>query len=268
MIGLHRFVTTLLFVAAANGVQAQGQVLLEGRVRQPGPHVVQPGARLLDAIPSGSIAADAYLLGAAWLHRGAIDEQQARKAGVLFELGVLESTARLHGNGARASLAARLAAQLRAMPVTGRRVNTLDPVRLELEPATNRPLAAGDRLIFPPRPASVTVSGAVMADCALSFAPLRTADAYLADCPRHPEADTDWLYIVQPDGQVLRRGIAAWNRESGRLPAPGARVLVPLREGRYKGGIAEGIEGGMRQLNDELAAFLATQPLPTHEAAQ
>src|SRR5690606_3683307 len=139
------------------------------------------------------------------------------------------------GDESLAALAARLAAQVRTMPVTGRRPNTLDPVRLELEPRNNRPLAAGDRLIYPPRPATVTVIGAVEADGVLPFAGLRPATAYAADCPRHAAADPDWLHVIQPDGTVSRHGVAGWNRDPAQPLAPGARVYVPLRQALVEG---------------------------------
>ena len=97
------------------------------------------------------------------------------------------------------------------------------------------------------------LTGAVQAECVLSFVGLRPAAQYRADCPLHRDADSDWLYVVQPDGQVLRQGIAPWNRDRDQPLAPGARIVVPIRTSALK--------GRADRLNDELANFLATQPL-------
>lgn len=238
------------------GAQALGQVTVtvDGSVVRPGAQVLKAEARLLDATRAAGVRPDAYLLGAAWLNGDELARQRKLKVGVLFDLGVLEREARLDDEAGLAKLVARLAEQVRAMPVSGRRVATLDPVRLELESHSNRLLRDGDRLVFPPRPETVTVTGAVRADCTLPFVGLRDAAAYLADCPRHADADTDWFYILQPDGEVTRRGIALWNRDLAQPLAPGARLVVPLR--------ASLLKDRAESLNDELAAFLSSQPLP------
>ncbi len=258
MMVVVRRLAIVLLMLASGAESADLVVQTAGNVLRPGPQQLVAGARLLDAARAGGVRSDAYLLGAAWLHTGEVTAQRELKAGLLFDLGALERSASLDGDAGLAALAARLTEQVRAMPVTGRRVNTLDPLRLELEPRSNRPLADGDRIVFPPRPATVTVTGAVIADCELPFVGLRAAAEYAADCPRAFGADSDWLLIVQPDGQVQRRGVAPWNCDPEQPLAPGTRVVVPLRAARLKA-LAE-------QLNDDLAAFLATQPLPFAQA--
>lgn len=258
MMGVVRRLAFALLMLACGAASAELAVTAEGAVFRPGPQRLAAGARLLDVVRAAGVRSDAFLLGAAWLHAGELAAQRELKAGLLFDLGALERSASLDGDAGLAALAARLTEQVRAMPVTGRRVNTLDPLRLELEPRSNRPLADGDRLVFPPRPATVTVTGAVIADCELPFAGLRAAAEYAADCPCASGADSDWLLIVQPDGQVQRRGVALWNRDPEQPLAPGASIVVPLRAARLKD-LAE-------QLNDDLAAFLATQPLPFAQA--
>ncbi len=242
---------------AEAGAGPQLTVSVEGLVARPGAHALNDGARLFDAVQAASVRPDAYLAGAAWLRRDEVRAQRALKTGLLFDLRTIEQGALAQGDDALARLAARLAAQVRAMPVTGRRPNTLDPVRLEIEPRSNRPLAAGDRLIYPSRPETVTVTGAVEADCVLPFVGLRPATAYAADCPRHAAADDDWLHVIQPDGAVQRLGVAGWNRDAAQPLAPGARVYVPLREAL--------VEGSADGLNGDLAGFLATQTLPLEE---
>lgn len=248
-----------LAVAATFGapVGAEVVVMVQGAVSRAGGQSLQDGARLFDAVKAAGVGPDAYLLGAAWLRGKDIAAQRELKFGLVFDLEVIAKDAARAGNSTLSALADRLRDGIAAMPVTGRRANTLDPVRLELDRGSNRLLGDGDRLLFPVRPKTVRVTGAVLADCELPHAALHPATGYLANCPRHPAADTDWIYVIQPDGQVVRQGAALWNREQGSPLAPGARLHVPLR--------ATMTTETAQTFNDAFAAFLATQPLPLTE---
>lgn len=233
---------------------AEVTVSVDGAVSRAGEQRLQEGARLFDAIKAAGVVPEAYHLGAAWLHRKDIPAQRELKFGLIFDLNVIGKDAERAENAGLVVLVDRLRDGLNSMPVTGRRANTLDPIRLELDRGSNRHVDDGDRLLYPVRPKTVLVTGAVHADCELPHVGLRPAIEYLAACPRHPAADTDWSYVVQPDGQVFRQGVALWNRESGSPLAPGARLYVPLRATMTK--------EAAQAFNDAFAAFLATQPLP------
>ncbi|MCY1436611.1 Capsule biosynthesis GfcC [compost metagenome] len=139
------------------------------------------------------------------------------------------------------------------MPVTGRKVAQLDPVRVELNKGENLFLSAGDALIYPPRPTTVRVEGAVTSECELPHTPLQPAVDYLKACPRDAGANPDLVYVIQPDGKVIEEGVALWNETKPVPPAPGARIYVPVH--------SSGMGDPTPDLNAELAAFIATQPL-------
>ncbi len=172
----------------------------------------------------------------------------------MFDLIQLQRLAMLQNEPGMANAARQLNEQVARLPVTGRRLYRLDPLAVELSAAHSPKLQGGDRLIFPPRPDSIRVTGAVSNDCKLPFESLQQAYRYAQQCPALAEADPDYLYLIQPDGQVSRLGIALWNREESAPPAPGAVVLVPL-DATQVGAIVP-------DLNRELARFIATQPLP------
>jgi hypothetical protein len=195
----------------------------------------------------------AYLLGAAWLHTPLRNAQERLKLGVLFDLATVRSNALQDDETELAALAARLSEKVQSMPVTGRRVAQLDPVRVELNRGENPYLSNGDVLLYPPRPTTVRVVGAVLGECELAYQPLQPAISYLKSCPRDSGADADLLFIIQPDGRVFQEGIALWNETKSVPPAPGARLYVPVRSS------AKG--DPTPDLNTELAAFIATQPL-------
>lgn len=228
-------------------------VTVSGQVQTPGAVALHADARLLDVISAAQPDAQGYWLAAAWLHRPLLARQTRLKAGVLFDLATLRRVALAAGRPRRAQAAAQLYQQVQAMPVTGRQLAVLDPVAVEVGFAPNLPVSDGDRLIYPPRPDSVRVVGAVIATCSLAFQPLQLARDYLHACPQRGEADADYVWLIQPDGHVTRLGIAAWNREPGAPPAPGSTLLVPVR--------SDDLGAPTPQLNPQLAEFIATQPL-------
>lgn len=236
------------------------EVQVSGQVSHPGEQSLPDGSRLSDAVLKAGVLPGAYPLGAAWL-RPSLHETQARwKAGVVYEAGLLQGQARLNGKQTLATLAADLERRWRALPITGRqRQALLDPRPLEISDQ-NHLLAAGDDIVYPARPTTVRVLGAVTRPCTLSFTPMKTARQYMASCPRSPAASPDWLYVIQPDGHVTRQGIALWNRQPGQVLAPGATVFVPVDSRLLPGSIRD-------DFNHDAARFLSTQILPTAAGA-
>lgn len=252
-------VMTLLAIATSAPAQAQAlRATVEGAVQRPGAREYPAGSRLADAVLAAMPDRRAYPLGAALLRREAMVEQTRAKAGLLYDLQALQSHSRTGVE--TAATAARMRKWLAALPVTGRVRNRLEPRALEADPRNNRPLADGDRILYPHRPDSIRVVGAVVRECELTHVPLRDAKAYLRDCPPAPASDRDWLYAIQPDGHVERIGIAAWNRSAAHPLAPGAILYVPLSERDLRD-----IEAGF---NAGLADFIATQPLPAAGAGR
>lgn len=249
----------LLLAASAGPVSADAdtgptgvQVEVTGAVQRPGRQALPAGARLSDAILAATPRSEAYLLGAALLRRSDALAQTRDKAGLLFDLETLGRISRV--SAAVADEARRLHDWLEPLPVTGRVRSPLEPRLLEIDPGGNRVLADGDRVVFPHRPETVQVIGAVGRHCELLHRPLQGAAAYLADCRPSEAADRDWIYLVQPDGHVEQLGVALWNRSRAQPLAPGAVIVVPLAEREVRV-----VNPGF---NAQLAAFVATQVLP------
>lgn len=235
-------------------------VQVDGRVAHPGAQTLPAGSRLADAVLQADVLPDAYPPGAAWLRSRLRDEQTRLKAGLLYEAGVLRGQARLDGDTDLARLATRLERAWHAMPVTGRETQALlDPRPLEISDR-NHLLDEGDRVVYPPRPHTVRITGAVVKTCTVPFTGLKAARAYLATCPRAAAADPDWLVVIQPDGRIQRRGIAAWNRQPPQPLAPGAVLYVPLKAAALPASVRE-------DFNRDAAHFLATQLLSTDTRA-
>ena len=238
----------------ASSAMTQAAVTVTGDVLSAGSFTFVPGTRLLDAVSQGRPNAESYWLAAAWLHQPLMLQQTRLKAGVLFDLKLLQRGALLEEKSSLAALAARLFEEVSRLPVTGRKVAVLDPVALEVAFALNYSLNDGDHLIYPRRPSTVTVLGAVEKSCTLPYRAPQQAHEYLKSCLPVPDADADYLWLIQPDGQVRRVGNAAWNREDGVFAAAGSTILVPVRN--------DDPDLPTPDLNEQLAQFLATQPLP------
>lgn len=241
---------SLLLVGPA---MAGDSVEVRGDAAKPGPVAITPTTRLADVFRATQVNAEGYWLGAAWLQSKLLPEQKRLKAGILFDLSMLQQKALLDDQPALSSLAKRLYDQVASQPVSGRRMHLMDPVEVEVTPAQNSLVEPGDIFIFPTRPSAVRVLGAVAADCYLAYVPMQQARDYSAACPSLPEADPDYVYLIQPDGQVSRLGIALWNLQEDMPAAPGATILVPIK--------AAGPDSAVPDLNEEMAEFIATQPL-------
>ncbi|MEG8244074.1 capsule biosynthesis GfcC family protein [Pseudomonas paracarnis] len=231
----------------------QAAVTVSGDVRSPGAFEVKPGTRLLDVLRDAQPNAESYWLGAAWLHQSLVEKQARLKAGVLFDLKLLQRGALLDDKSARGDLSARLYRQVEQLPVTGRQVAVLDPIAVEAGFARNALLDDGDRLVYPARPSTVEVLGAVAQPCNVPYRALQEVRDYVRDCTILGDAERDELWLIQPDGQVRRVGVAAWNLEDGVVAAPGSRILVPIR--------SDDLETPTPDLNQQLAEFFATQQL-------
>lgn len=251
MIRLFRPLALAGAVLASLGTStAHAQTIsISGAVLQPGEYQWHEGARLRDAAVAGRVRANAWPLGAALLRQSAIEPQQRLKAGVLFDLRINKMYAQVENDPQLLELIERLEAFVEPLPVTGRVKAELNPFQL-LVKSKNNLLEAGDTLLYPTRPDTVRVMGAVAGDCLLSFDAALNIKDYLRQCPAHPAADRNYLYIIQPDGAAERIGMAHWNQQQGHV-AVGGILYVPLDP--------RDISPDTADLNDDIANFLATQ---------
>jgi len=242
---------------AATSAHAQvvTNVTVTGEVSHPGEIAFEGAPRLADAVKSAQVNRNAYVLGAAWL-RPSLQAQQARlKAGLIYELGLIDDKAMADRRESLAGLARRTREWISQMPVTGRQVvPTLEPHEVQANPSDNLPVHEGDHLIYPSRPDSVAVVGAVEQTCDVPHMGLKDVRGYLAGCASSPFADPDDVYVIEPDGNVFELGIALWNRSPPMAVAPGAILYVPFARRATVRTVDEGF-------NRDMAAFIATQPL-------
>lgn len=228
-----------------------GAVLVEGEVRRPGWYDALRGERLSSLIArAGGLTDDAYPAGAVILRqsaakreKAALDEQALaleRNLAVLLQKG---EQVRQEDVG----LVRQLAAQLRAVEPPGRIVAEADPAALARRPDRDILLEPGDRIAFPKRPLTVTVSGEVMAPGSFAFESGKDAEAYIRDAGGLTGlADASRVFMILPDGRAEPVAISAWNHRYVGLP-PGAALVAPADPRPYSG----------RELTQSIADVLA-----------
>ncbi|HEY0334461.1 MAG TPA: capsule biosynthesis GfcC family protein [Stenotrophomonas sp.] len=244
---LLALLTCVVFDASA--LPAPVRVEVVGEVKRPGVLQLPVGSRFADAVLVAMPTTNAYPLGAAMLRSSEMPEQKRRKAGVEYDLVAVANHP--DTTPAMAMQAKKLHQWLQSLPVTGRIRAQLDPRRLEVD-GSNRLLADSDFFVYPRRPTTIQVVGAVLHPCNLRHVPLQDAVDYLRQCEVDSAAvDRNSLFVVQPDGVIQVLGSALWNRSPSVALAPGAILYVPLDEAA--------LSRVAPRLNHDLAEFLATQ---------
>lgn len=228
-------------------------VKVTGAVNNPQVFSLPSNARLLELVSLAQVKPEAFLRGAIWSNPEQQLAQQKLKLGILFDLNTLVEVEKQQQKSKLLDVLLNWQQWVAAMPVTGRHLVSLDPARLDIEQRHNRPLAQGDEIFYPSRPSTIQITGAVDQPCMMPFVALKPAESYLQGCKQHQEADPNWLFIIQPDGQISHYGIAAWNKMRSEYPAPGARLFIPLQSTQQK---------NLSTLNLDVVKFLATQAIP------
>ncbi len=203
--------------------------------------------RLSDWMLEQPFTPNAYTAGLSWRVPDEIPAQHALRQEIVQ---YLSSTHR--DPEADVQARQRFGAWLRSLPLTGRvLVPHADARWLQANPVRDPILRPGHSVVLPQRVSTVTVIHGDGTRCAITHVPSHEAKAYLEACHI---ADADWAWIAQPDGQIQRFGIAAWNRETQDEPAPGAWIWGPPRNA-----------GWTARFSEQLITFLATQgPAPDH----
>lgn len=238
----------LLAAPLMTTVQAD-EVFIWGLVQSPGPYQWRDDLRLRDLTNAAGVSLQSWPLGAALLRDSAKKEQRKLQAGLIFDLHTARVNAERIQDPSLTALLERQLQQVSGMPITGRIKTEMNPLKQRLR-AFNPILQPGDRVVYPPKPSTIRVTGAVNQECVLDFVAAQRPQDYLAACPRHWTANPDYLYLVQPDGTVQTIGIAPWNSQDG-WQAEGGSVYVPFQAALF------GDSGNA--FNDDMAALLATQ---------
>ncbi|MAD74868.1 MAG: hypothetical protein CML20_08790 [Rheinheimera sp.] len=97
------------------------------------------------------------------------------------------------------------------------------------------------------RPETVQFWGAIEKDVVVPHNGATSISEYLTAIERTAYADASVVYVIQPDGTVIKVGVANWNRQHIEA-MPGALVFVPFE--------SEWFSSELEQLNQNLLALV------------
>lgn len=213
--------------------QEIGSVRLIGEVRFPGTYSVMRGETMSQIIErAGGLTVNAYPYGAVFTRESARSAEEAsykRAANELQEAVVTVVTSgTLTGDvSSTATFLDGVIKRLQNAKAAGRVVVQADPAVLRLRPEQDVLMEAGDALLIPKRPSSVSVAGQVLNPGSQSFVAGNTAEDYIEHAGGIGQAaDKKRAFIVFPNGEAKPLKLSAWNFQEQDVP-PGSLIIVP-----------------------------------------
>lgn len=144
--------------------------------------------------------------------------------------------------------------QVSAWTLATRVVRTVNYDAARLDPSKNPLLTDGRYMIrLMPRPDAVHLAGAVMRAGSYAHKSQVSTPDYLASIGMLDGAEHDFVYVVSPNGEVSRAGIAYWNGTYNQL-MPGSQVIVPVFSSIFS--------PSLNKLNESLAQLAVHRVLP------
>ncbi|MGI5308748.1 capsule biosynthesis GfcC family protein [Rheinheimera sp. WS51] len=123
--------------------------------------------------------------------------------------------------------------QVQSWQLASRVFITIDYDLARAKAEHNPAFSAGDYLLkLAPRPSHVSVLGLVTQPGKINHKAATPAAGYAADLTYLAAADRHSLYIIQPNGQVVKTTVAAWQQQLVEA-MPGAQLFVPFKSGLF-----------------------------------
>jgi polysaccharide biosynthesis/export protein len=216
-------------------------VRLEGEVANAGVYSVAPGDTLRSLVArAGGLTTKAYLYGAEFTRESTrlLEEQRLDEYEQRLEHQLQRSAAKTPASGSAAAVQI-LMKQVRQLHATGRIVLPISPLSHSINDLPEIALEDGDKLLIPPRPATVQVIGAVFNQNAFICTEQANVGEYLkmAGGPVR-EADRRQIYVLRADGSVVHRPGSGTIFDVSNLNDvrmyPGDTVVVPEKSVRPK----------------------------------
>jgi len=121
----------------------------------------------------------------------------------------------------------QLTFQLQQWQLAERIAIAIDYDLARLKAAANPQFEPGQYLLsLTARPPHITVFGLARAERITHYGNA-SVGVYARQLRRLAGSSNDWLFILQPDGAVIKAGIASWNQQHLEL-MPGAQLFVPF----------------------------------------
>jgi polysaccharide export outer membrane protein len=208
-------------------------ITILGQVRYPGTFDITRGERLSSVLArAGGLTDEAYPFGTVFTRQSAAIQEadgNQRTARLLEnDIATVATQPATVVNPSGLSYVEQIAQELRTMPALGRISVTADPVILATKPELDVLLESGDTIYVPKRPATVTVTGAVLSEGAFAYRGGLTVRDYIALAGgENGSADDSLVFVVLPDGTSRPEGDSWFNFGGGHEIPPGSMVVVP-----------------------------------------
>ncbi|CAK0767259.1 polysaccharide biosynthesis/export protein [Azospirillaceae bacterium] len=208
-----------------------GYVAVLGEVRRPGRYDITRDETLLSLLRrAGGLTEQAYPAGAIFTRvsaQRAEAERQRRMAQSLDNQLAMDMMRSDPPRPEQIAAIRQLTGEMRKLQPLGRITVEADPSVLEARPEQDSLLEAGDRILIPRRPLTVSVVGEVQSPAALQFASGKTVERYVEEAGGLTRnADDDRLFLVMPDGSARSLSDRAWKEREILIP-PGATIVAP-----------------------------------------
>lgn len=212
-------------------------VTVRGEVRYPGTFSILRGERLSSLLRrAGGFTPFAYPLGAVFTRESVAEGERATYAreaadlrsqllnSVMLKPSVSTSPP-ISGDTIRALQG--LVAQIQRQTGVGRMSVSVDPEVLKNNPQLDIMLEAGDKIVIPKQPTSVTVSGEVLSPGTFVWDEAASISDYLAEAGGLSEfADSNRIIVVLPDGRAHSAERSWLSIGSGSKIPPGSMIVV------------------------------------------
>jgi protein involved in polysaccharide export with SLBB domain len=220
-------------------------VWVEGEVAAAGVYRVEPGENLRDLVArAGGLTPQAYLFASDFRRESTRIAQQEKLERMVDEMDreLRSRVTRVAANGNEEERKASkeevdseksVIEKLRQTTPTGRVVLDLKPSDTEVGAIPALSLEDGDRIIIPPRSATVEVVGAVYNQNSFLYRVGKNIADYISQSGGGTrDADAQRLFVIRADGSVvskqMHRGVWAGRFESLKL-MPGDTIVMPER---------------------------------------
>lgn len=207
---------TQLFISTSTNQDAQVQLNYPTAVRIE--QIVQDGLQQLPAYnkTTNKEVVPIYWLGAALLdiqNTAALETKRQQVLSQLAKIGQVKDDS------------AYIAQLIRSLQLGQRVMQSMDIDLIRINDSYNSLIDGRFLLVLPPRPSTVTVLGAVAQTGDLAWQGQKTSKDYLKQAGLLDNAETSFVWIIQPDGKAIKQPIAYWNHQEQDI-APGASLYV------------------------------------------
>lgn len=213
---------TQLFVATSSSKDAQVQISYPSAIRIE--QALQDG---LAQLPINNHTTQTEIMPIYWLGAALLDIQntaalETKRQQVLSQLAEM---AQNPDNSSDIAKLAQLEQFLRQIKLGQRVIQPLDVDLVRITDAYNSLIDGRFLLVLPPRPTTVTVVGAVAQTGNMAWNSQMDSQEYLKRAGLLENAETSFVWIIQPDGKAIRQPIAYWNHQAQDI-APGATLYA------------------------------------------